>query len=68
MVWIDKPIAIIGLAIICGMNCLGTNTGAYVENRFLVLKLLSVFSIVAIALVMGALGKPPCDHAVVESS
>lgn len=56
-IWINKFIAIIALWLITGLNCLGQHTGAHVANGFLVLKLFGLFSIVAIGLVMGVVGK-----------
>jgi L-type amino acid transporter 6 len=61
-IWINKFIAIIALWLITGLNCLGKHTGAYVANGFLVLKLFGLFSIVAIGLVMGVMGKSLGDH------
>jgi amino acid transporter len=42
---LSKLVALLGLAFITFINCLGARTGALVANGFLVLKLFAVFSI-----------------------
>jgi amino acid transporter len=53
-IWLDKLVALVGLALITALNCVGTNTGASAANAFLVLKLSALFSIVLIGFVAGA--------------
>lgn len=55
--WLNKLVAIIGLAFITGMNCIGTHTGANLATGFLVMKLIGLFSIVVIGFIVAATGK-----------
>lgn len=55
--FIEKLFALIGVALITFVNCLGIRTGARVANGFLVLKLFAVSSIVLLGLVFAFQGQ-----------
>ena len=63
---LSKLVAILGLAVIVFINCLGARTGALVANGLLVLKLLAVGSIILLGLGYATTGKnagPSSEHA-----
>jgi L-type amino acid transporter 6 len=54
---LSKLVALLGLAFITFINCLGARTGALTANGFLVLKLFAVFSIALIGIGFATTGK-----------
>ena len=62
---VEKLLALIGLAVVTLVNCMGIRTGPHVANGFLVLKLFAVSSIVLLALCVawrGTAGGPSANH------
>ena len=55
-VWEVKILAILGIALVTFINCLGTIAGARVANAFLVLKLLAISSIAVTGILAGLTG------------
>jgi L-type amino acid transporter 6 len=54
---LSKLVALLGLAFITLINCLGARTGVLVANGFLVLKLFAVFSIALVGIGFATTGK-----------
>ena len=57
--WVVKIVALVGLWIVTGVNCLGARMGARAANGFLVLKVGVLLSIVGIGFVLLAMGRAP---------
>ena len=51
--WISKATAILGIALITGLNCMGTRMGVDSANVFMVIKLIGLGSIAVIGLAFG---------------
>lgn len=59
--WAVKTVALLGLWSITMINCMGNTTGVRVANGFLVLKLLTVFSITLLGVTASLLGYGTAD-------
>ena len=58
-VWVTKPVAVLGLAFVTLINCLGTKTGPQVANGFLILKISLVASIALTGIALLVFGNAP---------
>ena len=57
--WAVKAIAILGIMFVTCINCLGTIAGARAANTFLILKLITIFSIAVIGITLSMTSSSP---------